>query len=157
MCSNLTSFTLASPDATAKLAQSIAPRLVAGDVVLLEGPIGAGKSFFARALILSLLDQPEDIPSPTFTLVQTYNAPKFDIWHCDLYRLTAPYEAQELGLEDAFETALCLVEWPDRLGDLTPSNALTISMSLTDTTEERTISLKATDPKWREKLEGLDV
>jgi len=115
----------------------LAPQLNAGDVILLEGSIGAGKSFFARALILSLLTTPEDIPSPTFTLVQTYDAPKFDIWHCDLYRLTTPYEVQELGLEDAFEAALCLVEWPDRLGDLTPEDALVISLEITDTPQER--------------------
>jgi len=146
-----------SPDETAKLAQSLAPRLGAGDVILLEGSIGAGKSFFARALILSLLDEPEDIPSPTFTLVQTYSTPKFDIWHCDLYRLSTPYEAQELGLEDAFESALCLVEWPDRLADLSPPNALTVSLSLTDTLEQRRVCLTGTDPKWCKILEGLDV
>ena len=135
----------------------MAPLLNAGDVILLEGSIGAGKSFFARTLILALLAEPEDIPSPTFTLVQTYGAPKFDIWHCDLYRLSTPYEAQELGLEDAFETALCLVEWPDRLGDLTPPDALTISLALTDTPQERRATLRATDPRWCALLEGLNV
>ncbi len=135
----------------------MAPLLNAGDVILLEGSIGAGKSFFARTLILALLAEPEDIPSPTFTLVQTYGAPKFDIWHCDLYRLSTPYEAQELGLEDAFETALCLVEWPDRLGDLTPQDALTISLALTDTPQERRATLRATDPRWCALLEGLNV
>lgn len=135
----------------------MAPLLNAGDVILLEGSIGAGKSFFARTLILALLAEPEDIPSPTFTLVQTYGAPKFDIWHCDLYRLSTPYEAQELGLEDAFETALCLVEWPDRLGDLTPPDALTISLALTDTPQERRATLRATDPRWCALLEGLNA
>jgi len=157
MCSYSKSLTLASQKDTALLAQAIAPRLNAGDVILLEGPIGAGKSFFARALILALLDKAEDIPSPTFTLVQTYEAPEFDIWHCDLYRLSTPYEAQELGLEDAFETALCLVEWPDRLGDLTPPDALTVSLKLTDTPENRLVILSATNPRWRSILESLDA
>ena len=157
MCSCSISLTLTSPEDTARLAQTLAPHLNAGDVILLEGPIGAGKSFFARALILSLLTTPEDIPSPTFTLVQTYDAPKFDIWHCDLYRLTIPYEVQELGLEDAFGTALCLVEWPDRLGDLTPADALVISLKITDTPQERRATLSATDPRWCSVLEGLDV
>jgi len=157
MCSCSISLTLTSPEDTARLALALAPHLNAGDVILLEGPIGAGKSFFARALILSLLTTPEDIPSPTFTLVQTYDAPKFDIWHCDLYRLITPYEVQELGLEDAFETALCLVEWPDRLGDLTPAEALVISLQITDAPQERRVTLCATDPRWCPVLEGLDV
>ncbi|MCF6314841.1 MAG: tRNA (adenosine(37)-N6)-threonylcarbamoyltransferase complex ATPase subunit type 1 TsaE [Marinosulfonomonas sp.] len=157
MCSCSISLTLTSPKDTARLALALAPQLNAGDVILLEGSIGAGKSFFARALILSLLTTPEDIPSPTFTLVQTYDAPKFDIWHCDLYRLTTPYEVQELGLEDAFESALCLVEWPDRLGDLTPADALVISLQITDTPQERHVILCATDPRWTPVLEGLNV
>lgn len=157
MCSCSISLILSSQDDTVRLAHTLAPHLGAGDVVLLEGSIGAGKSFFARALILLLLTKPEDIPSPTFTLVQTYGAPKFDIWHCDLYRLTTPYEAQELGLEDAFETALCLVEWPDRLGDLTPPDALVISLAATDTPQERRVTLSAENPRWRAILEGLDA
>lgn len=157
MCSCSISLTLLSQDETARLALTIAPQLNAGDVILLEGPIGAGKSFFARALILALLAEPEDIPSPTFTLVQTYGAPDFDIWHCDLYRLSTPYEVQELGLEDAFETALCLIEWPDRLGDLTPPDALTISLALTDTPQERRATLSATSPRWCALLEGLNA
>ena len=157
MCTCSISLTLTSPEDTTRLARALAPHLNAGDVILLGGPIGAGKSFFARALILTLLTTPEDIPSPTFTLVQTYSAPKFDIWHCDLYRLTTPYEAQELGLEDAFETALCLVEWPDRLGDLAPTDALEISLQITDTSQERHVTIYATDPRWCPVLEGLDV
>ncbi len=147
---------LACEDETLALAQKLAPWLGAGDVVLLEGPIGAGKSFFARALILSLLPTPEDIPSPTFTLVQSYDAGRFDIWHCDLYRLSSSFEAQELGLEDAFETALCLIEWPDRLTSLTPQNALTIELQTTDIPDERLIRFSATDPRWAEILERLN-
>ncbi|HGG65731.1 MAG TPA: tRNA (adenosine(37)-N6)-threonylcarbamoyltransferase complex ATPase subunit type 1 TsaE, partial [Rhodobacteraceae bacterium] len=100
---------------------------------------------------------PEDIPSPTFTLVQTYDTADFEIWHCDLYRLSTPYEVQELGIEDAFQDAVCLIEWPDRLGDLTPQYALTITLSLTDTPEERLAVLTATDPKWFPLLESLDA
>lgn len=157
MCSCSISITLSSEDETTKLAHAIAPHLQGGDVILLEGSIGAGKSFFSRALILSLLEIPEDIPSPTFTLVQTYEAPDFDIWHCDLYRLTSPYEAQELGLEDAFEDAVCLVEWPDRLGDLPPPNALTFRLETTDTPQTRRATLTASTPHWCEILEGLNA
>lgn len=135
----------------------MAPLVAGGDVILLEGSIGAGKSFFARALISALLIEPEDIPSPTFTLVQTYDAAEFEIWHCDLYRLTTPFEAQELGLEEAFETALCLVEWPDRLGDLTPQDALVLTLEVIDTLQARRATLHATTPRWCAILESLDV
>lgn len=157
MCSCSISITLASQDETARLAQALAPYLGCGDTILLEGPIGAGKSFFARALILSLLDEPEDVPSPTFTLVQTYAAPNFEIWHCDLYRLTAPFEAQELGLEDAFEDTVCLIEWPDRLGDLKPQGALSLTLETTDTPQMRRATLRATNDHWCTILESLNV
>lgn len=118
--------TLNNPDETATFARALAPLLGPGDVLLLEGEIGAGKSHFARALIdrrLSDLGLAEEIPSPTFTLVQTYEAGDLTIWHSDLYRLTDPDEAIELGLQEAFDTALCLVEWPDRLGSDQPLEA----------------------------------
>jgi tRNA threonylcarbamoyladenosine biosynthesis protein TsaE len=119
--------------ATACLALALAGILGAGDTVLLEGPIGAGKTFLTRALIHALLARagapPEDVPSPTFTLVQTYRAGKVEVWHADLYRLSHPAEAEELGLTDAFDTALVLVEWPDRLGPLAPPGALTLALS----------------------------
>lgn len=117
---------------TQALASQIAPLLRPGDVLLLEGPIGAGKSAFSRALIRARLGRMEDVPSPTFTLVQTYEDPSGDIWHCDLYRLTHPDEAFELGLEEAFTAAICLIEWPDRLGADTPPGALRLTFSADD-------------------------
>jgi len=118
----------ASPAETTALAHGMAGVLRPGDVLLLDGPIGAGKTHFARSLIRAVQGpgSDEDIPSPTFTLVQTYDSPKGEIWHADLYRLTNPGEVPELGLEDAFETAICLVEWPDRLGSAQPHAALTL-------------------------------
>lgn len=123
--------TLFLPDdaATTRLGASLAGHLVGGDTLLLSGPIGAGKTHFARAFIQARLGHTEDVPSPSFTLVQTYVADDVDIWHADLYRLSHPDEALELGLEDAFATAICLIEWPDRLGQGTPPNALTIALS----------------------------
>ncbi|WGH77460.1 tRNA (adenosine(37)-N6)-threonylcarbamoyltransferase complex ATPase subunit type 1 TsaE [Jannaschia ovalis] len=125
---------LATPAATDALARRLAPALGPGDTILLEGPVGAGKTAFARALIGALRAQaglpPEDVPSPTFTLVQTYDAGGFEIWHADLYRLGQPEEVLELGLEDAFADALCLVEWPDRLGPAAPRDAITLALAV---------------------------
>ena len=118
---------LALPDeaATAALAVRLSGRLDPGDTVLLSGPIGSGKSAFARALIRHRLGDPRaEVPSPTFTLVQTYDTPEGEIWHADLYRLGHVDEIVELGLEEAFDTALCLIEWPDRLGTLAPTEAI---------------------------------
>lgn len=121
---------LADDAATAALAGRIAPILRAGDTILLEGDIGAGKTTFARALIRARLGREEDVPSPTFTLVQTYEDARADIWHCDLYRLTSPDEILELGLDAAFDDAICLIEWPDRLGAAAPPSALGLTLSL---------------------------
>ena len=134
------SLTLTSPDETAKIAAQIGAQLICGDTLLLEGDIGAGKSYFARALIQSLQDIPEDVPSPTFTLVQTYDTRRGEIWHADLYRLSEPGEAEELGLTDAFTNAICLIEWPDRLAGLKPSNAITFTFKSGDTENSRYIS-----------------
>jgi tRNA threonylcarbamoyladenosine biosynthesis protein TsaE len=119
---------LPGPDDTARLGVWFAGKLRPGDVVLLCGDIGAGKTHFARALIQARLGRLEDVPSPTFTLVQTYDAGDTEIWHADLYRLTHPDEVAELGLEAAFDTAICLIEWPDRLGCMTPARAINLTL-----------------------------
>lgn len=137
--------TLASEAQTAALAARLGAVLGAGDVVLLEGPIGAGKTAFARALIQSRLAAAghiEDVPSPSFTLVQTYHAGGLEIVHADLYRLAHPDEVLELGLDEAFETALCLLEWPDRLGSLTPRSALVMRFALGDGPQERHVTIE---------------
>lgn len=146
---------LASPDATCALARALAPRLSVGDVLLISGPVGAGKTHFARCLITSLLPCPEDVPSPTYTLVQTYAGRKAEIWHADLYRLNDPGELLELGLGDAFTQAICLVEWPEALGDLAPRNALSLSLSPGATEQERALRLSWTDAAWTTRLRGI--
>lgn len=115
--------------ATDRLAVWLAPHLRAGDAVMLHGQLGAGKSHFARALIRARLGRMEDVPSPSFTLVQVYDAGDVEIWHADLYRLSHPDDVLELGLVDAFATAICLVEWPDRLGPMIPPGALHLTLS----------------------------
>ncbi len=154
MADILFQFELRDEGTTESLAQQIAPRLKKGDTLLLEGPIGAGKSAFARALIRTRLDRMEDVPSPTFTLVQTYEHDAGDIWHCDLYRLTHPDEALELGLEEAFETAICLIEWPDRLGSDAPNSALFLKFSAH--TNHHEIAISGT-PSWQDRLKDLHV
>lgn len=114
---------------TQRLGEWLAAKLDPGDVVLLHGQIGAGKTHLARALIRSRLKCAIEVPSPTFTLVQTYEAGDADIWHADLYRLSHPDEVIELGLDQAFENAICLIEWPDRLGHLTPPDALNLTLT----------------------------
>lgn len=147
---------LISPEATAELAVALGQSLTAGDCVLLNGPIGAGKTHFCRHLIQSRLKYPEDVPSPTFTLVQVYNAETCEIWHADLYRLTAIDEVEELGLSEAFETAICLVEWPEKLGPVTPRNALTLTFEPDQNNEEkRDLVLGWTDEKWTAIVERL--
>lgn len=144
-----------SPEATSRLAIRIGALLQPGDALLLSGDIGAGKTHFARALIQSLQDTPEDVPSPTFTLVQTYDTMKGELWHSDLYRLTHPDEVVELGLLEAFETAICLVEWPDRLDDLAPGSALSLTFAMGASEEARNLAISYSDPSWTSRLKGL--
>jgi tRNA threonylcarbamoyladenosine biosynthesis protein TsaE len=139
--SDLTQLTIDLPDtdATDALGRLLALHAVTGDTFLLSGPIGAGKSHLSRAFIRHRLGRAEDVPSPTFTLVQTYDDSASDIWHADLYRLTHADEVIELGLDEAFATAICLVEWPDRLGVMRPENPVEIVLSDHGTGRQATI------------------
>lgn len=113
---------------TERLATELAALVRSGDAILLEGDLGAGKTAFARAFLRALTNDPTlDVPSPTFTLVQTYDTPKGPVHHFDLWRLTDHRAMTELGWDDA-RTDIVLVEWPDRLGPLAPSNALHLTL-----------------------------
>ncbi|MGB6319650.1 MAG: tRNA (adenosine(37)-N6)-threonylcarbamoyltransferase complex ATPase subunit type 1 TsaE [Litorimonas sp.] len=113
---------------TLALGAKLATVLRAGDTVRLSGDLGAGKTTLARGLIQSRLG-PVDVPSPTYTLVQTYEWGESELWHCDLYRLDAPDDAYELGLIDAFGEEIVLLEWADRIGPLCPEDALSVDLS----------------------------
>lgn len=133
---------IADEDLTAALARMLAADARPGTTFLLDGPVGAGKTHFARAFIRARQgDAAEDVPSPTFTLVQTYDDPMgSEIWHADLYRLTSPYELDELGLDEALEDAICLIEWPDRL-EAPPENARSVIIANDDNPDLRQITL----------------
>lgn len=121
---------LPTADVTDQFARLCALHLGMGDTVLLSGPVGAGKSHFARALIRHHFGPHEDVPSPSFTLVQCYTNSDIEIWHADLYRLRSSADVTELGLYDAMGSALCLIEWPDRLGAEVPQTAIAVALSV---------------------------
>jgi N-acetylmuramate 1-kinase len=124
---------LGNEPATRRLAAEIAAMLKAGDLVTLSGDLGAGKTTFARALIRHLADDPAlDVPSPTFTLVQTYVLARATVVHADLYRIGDPGELAELGIDDLAESAIVLLEWPDRAADALPPDRLDIALMLTE-------------------------
>lgn len=152
MQANSLHFSLPSAEETTFRAAELGGQLKIGDTVLLEGPVGAGKTHFARSLIQSLLIQYEDVPSPTFTLVQTYDTTSGPLWHSDLYRLTTSSDVAELGLPEAFGNAICLVEWPDRLGEMRPHDALEIALAPGATDDDRHLTASWHAPRWTERL-----
>ena len=140
------------PLETKTLATEIKEYLQNGDVILLKGEVGAGKSHFARSLIQAAMYKVEEVPSPTFTLVQTYDTKIGSIWHADLYRLSDQSEIFELGLIDAFGKEIVLVEWPDRLGHLEPQDALKIEIVILEN-EKREVIFSTSSRMWEERLE----
>ena len=150
--------TLETAEDAAKLAVAVSTHLKGGDCLLLSGPVGAGKTHFARSIIQALMARDgeiEDVPSPTFTLVQVYETSVGEVWHTDLYRLTHVDELTELGLDDAFDTAITLVEWPDRLGAARPDRHLDLSFSMPDIdSDTRVLDLVSVGSEW-DWLEGV--
>ena len=123
---------LSSEDLTKLLAKRLARSKTIGRTFLLYGEIGAGKTFFSRAFIQEILSDyglTEDIPSPTYTLIQTYETPQVDIWHIDLYRLVSEQDITELGIADALNNNICLIEWPELLNENIPLNAVHIKLN----------------------------
>jgi tRNA threonylcarbamoyladenosine biosynthesis protein TsaE len=141
--------TLADQNATVELGARIARGLRAGDVVLLSGELGAGKTALARA-ILRALGVNEHVPSPTFTLMQTYDTPKLTVRHLDLYRVEDARELDELGLDEALDDGAVLVEWPERAAGRWPDDAMRVGLTTTGETSRRAV-LKG-PARWREAL-----
>ena len=140
--------------ATAALAAHLAARARRGDILALEGPLGSGKTTLARAFIRAFAGANE-VPSPTFTLVEIYAASgKPAVWHFDLYRLNAPEEAFELGIEEAFTDAVSLIEWPERLGDWLPRESLRLSLEEGPTVTARRARL-VVPASWADRLTDL--
>jgi tRNA threonylcarbamoyladenosine biosynthesis protein TsaE len=144
------SLTLADDQATAALGARLAKLCRPGDVLALFGDLGAGKTSLARGLIRALADEDVETPSPTFTLVQTYDTPSLSIWHVDLYRLKTEDEVRELGLEEA-EDGLLVVEWPDRMGGALPARRLEVGLEFADT--GRIARLRDLDD-WSRRIDG---
>jgi len=153
----IATLTLSTPNLTDAVATALAHHLTAPMTLLLSGGVGAGKTHLARRIIQTHLAKhtlTEDIPSPTFTLVQTYVSPELTIWHADLYRLTHIDELTELGLEDALDNDVCLIEWPDLMGPLIPPSALHITFDITGDAS-RELTLAWTNSKWDSVVEHL--
>ena len=153
-----TDLTLPNPAATERLAAIIAAEARPGDAILLSGDLGAGKTHFARAFINALSKAAEEVPSPTFTLMQSYavtiEGRPVEIAHFDLYRLKSPEETLELGIEEAFAEGIALVEWPDRLGALRPKHALDLRLEIARDGETRRATLQGT-ADWGPRLDRI--
>jgi len=145
---------LADEVATAALGGAIARALRPGEAVCLSGPLGAGKSTLARALVRALTTPEEDVPSPTFTLVQFYEGPRLRVAHFDLYRLSNPDEAYEIGLDEALDDGAAVIEWPERLEGCLPADRLDVDMALED--QGRSVRLTAHGAWEGRKLEFGD-
>ncbi len=152
---------LSDAHATDRLGAELAVQIMPGDAILLSGQIGAGKSHLARAIIQSMARAAGlptvEVPSPTYTLVQTYEFASVPVWHADLYRLADSSEIEELGISDALGTDIVLIEWPDRLDNI-PENALQIAFM--NEADGRRIHLSSHADRWNSLsyfVESLDA
>lgn len=137
-----------------KFADALSKHLKQGDCLLLNGDLGAGKTQFSKFLIQALVKDKIDVPSPTFTIVQTYDSDDLEIWHFDLYRIGDVDELEEIGWFEDIKNRLSLVEWPDRLGTYAPKNALEVSISIQEN-DLRCVRLSTSDQKWDQHVKDI--
>ncbi len=134
------------------LGQQMAFLFEAGDVILLDGDLGAGKTTLIRAILQAQAAEEIEVPSPTFSLVQSYVFPHSEIWHMDLYRLEQPDDIWELGVEEAFESAICFFEWPDKAKGLLPEDGLRIVISHSGNAIREVSFFSSDADRWRPRL-----
>ncbi|MBX6323889.1 MAG: tRNA (adenosine(37)-N6)-threonylcarbamoyltransferase complex ATPase subunit type 1 TsaE, partial [Rhodospirillaceae bacterium] len=146
------SVSLPDEAATDRLGRALAGLARVGDVIALWGDLGAGKTRLARAFIRALTGGEEEVPSPTFTLVQTYDAAIATIWHFDLYRLASPEEVLELGFEEALSGGIVVIEWPGRLGGLLPRERLDVRLRFVGTGAARHAELQGHGRGWADRV-----
>ena len=143
---------LTGQTATENLAGRLSALARTGDVFALKGDLGTGKTVFARAFVRALTRPDTEVPSPTFTLVQSYNTEAGLLHHFDLYRLEHAEEALELGLDEAFADGISLIEWPERLGSLLPPDGLILTLAYGEGEQNRTLQIDATG-HWVRRLQ----
>lgn len=150
--------TVTVPDeaATRALAARLARQCKPGDCILLSGELGSGKTAFARGFIQSLQVEPEEVVSPTFTLVQTYPVQGGAmVWHFDFYRLRHRDEAVEIGLEEALNAGITLIEWPQLARELLPAQALDVAIRPGDTEGARVFAFAGAPAAWQDRLHHI--
>ena len=154
MAGQIKTFSVHTLQDTQQFAHKLAPMLQPKDIILLRGDLGVGKTTLTRNIINEIGLQKEEVPSPTFTLLQTYDTKCGPLYHFDFYRIRKPEEIYELGIEDAYAEGITIIEWGEKMGYLEPvKRALLISMTMNG--EERTFTLQASHPSWLDRMARL--
>ena len=154
MVGKIKTFSIRTLQDTQSFAKKLSPLLRPKDIVLLRGDLGLGKTTLTRAIINEIGLKKEEGPSPTFTLLQTYDTKCGPLYHFDFYRIRKPEEIYELGIEDAYAFGITLIEWGEKMGPLEPiKRALIIDMSMHN--EERTFTVQSANPSWQNRIEEL--
>lgn len=147
-------FGLPNLEAMDRFGAALAPLLKPGDLIALQGDLGAGKTTLSRSILSAMAGGPIEVPSPTYTLVQTYDLPQGQVFHFDLYRLKDPSELDELAWEETY-IGIALVEWPDKAGDRLPASRLDVSLEIAG--EGRLVRLAPRGEDWQSRLNGFDL
>jgi len=142
---------------TEEIARKLAHCAELGDVIALHGDLGIGKSVFSRSFIRALTSPDEEVPSPTFTLVQIYEAGMGELYHFDMYRLEQPDDCLELGIEEAFSEGVSLIEWPSKMGSYLPWDCLNIEITHGDHGETSRTMEFSSQGNWLERLKETDL